>query len=153
MARRLPRWFPLLAVLAIVTGLAGAGAGKPVQAQEAASVTIKDFAFMPATITVAPGTTITWTNEDTAPHTATSGAPGATDAGAAFDSGRLDQGQSYSFTFTTPGTYDYFCTFHPFMLGTVVVEGGVTTAPPAAPAAPPAAMPAAPPTQKGETPA
>jgi plastocyanin len=81
----------------------------------AASIEIKDFAFNPPTIEVAAGTTVTWTNNDSAPHT-------VTQDGGGFQSGRLDQGQTFSFTFDTPGTYEYHCEFHPNMHGTVVVQ-------------------------------
>ncbi|MCC6313143.1 MAG: cupredoxin domain-containing protein, partial [Thermomicrobiales bacterium] len=57
----------------------------------------------------------TWTNDDTAPHTATA-------KGKVFDSGNLDPGASYSFAFTQPGTYDYVCSYHAGMKGTVVVS-------------------------------
>jgi plastocyanin len=78
------------------------------------AVEIKGFAFNPPMIEVSAGTTVTWTNQDTAPHTATA------DDGS-FDTGRLNQGQSGTFTFDHPGTYTYICTFHPNMKGTVVV--------------------------------
>jgi plastocyanin len=81
---------------------------------EATSVTIAEFAFTPAELTVAAGTTVTWTNEDWAPHTAT-----AEDG--SFDSGRLNQGDSFEYTFDDPGTYAYFCSFHPGMMGSIVV--------------------------------
>lgn len=80
----------------------------------ASAIEIKDFAFNSATIEVPVGTTVTWTNQDSAPHTATA------DDGS-FDTGRLEQGQSGSVTFDQPGTYTYTCTFHPNMKGTVVV--------------------------------
>jgi plastocyanin len=88
-------------------------------------VTISDFAFSPATVTIAAGDTVTWTNTDPVVHTATS-TPGA------FDSGDIAQGDTFSFTFTTPGTYDYFCTPHPTMTGQIVVQAAapaVTAAP------------------------
>jgi plastocyanin len=78
------------------------------------SVTIADFAFAPAEIEVAAGATVTWANEDWAPHTAI-----AEDG--SFDSGRLDQGASFQQTFAEPGRYPYRCSFHPGMAGTVVV--------------------------------
>lgn len=84
------------------------------KAQATTSVTIVDFQFEPKTATVAPGDTVTWTNRDSAPHT-------ATDRGE-FDTGRLDKGESGSVTFDDPGTYGYICTFHPEMRGTVVVS-------------------------------
>src|SRR5215218_10760577 len=79
-------------------------------------VSIKGFAFNPPNATVAPGTTVTWVNDDQAPHTAT-----ANDG--AFDSGTLQPGQSYSFTFDKPGTYAYHCNIHPDMTATVTVSG------------------------------
>jgi amicyanin len=88
------------------------------------TVTISDFAFSPATVTITAGDTITWTNTDPVVHTATS-------ATGAFDSGDIAQGDSFSVTFTTPGTYDYFCTPHPTMTGRIIVEAA-----PAATAAP-----------------
>ena len=77
-------------------------------------LTIKGFAFSPKSLTVKVGTTVTATNLDSTPHTWTSGP-------ASFDSGNLDQGKSYSFTFKTPGTFTYVCTYHKAMVGTVVV--------------------------------
>jgi plastocyanin len=79
------------------------------------AVTIVDFAFAPQEVTVAAGTTVTWTNEDWAPHTVT-----ATEG--SFDSGRLDTGQSFSYSFDESGTFAYFCTFHPGMTGSVIVQ-------------------------------
>ena len=84
---------------------------------EAVTVMVKNFAFNPATIEIAAGTTVTWTNNDAAPHTATQ-----EPAGSGFQSGRLNTGDSFSYTFDTPGTFDYFCEFHPNMKGTVVVS-------------------------------
>jgi amicyanin len=81
------------------------------------SVTIKDFAFNPGTTTVKVGTKVTWTNQDSIGHTVTADTPSA-DAPA---SGSIGQGQSYSFTFNKAGTYNYHCTPHPYMKGTVVV--------------------------------
>jgi plastocyanin len=78
-------------------------------------VEIVDFAFGPAELTVPVGTTVTWTNQDSAPHTATG------DDGS-FDSGRLDQGQSFSFTFEAAGSFPYHCDFHPNMVATITVE-------------------------------
>jgi plastocyanin len=77
-------------------------------------VTIVDFQFNPGTITIHAGDTITWTNTGAQPHTAT-----ANDH--SFDTGVLKRGQSASHTFSTPGTFSYICTIHPFMKGTVTV--------------------------------
>jgi plastocyanin len=78
-------------------------------------VFIQDMAFNPATITVAVNTTIKWTNKDAVAHTVTS------DNGL-FDSGTLVTGGTFSFTFTTAGTYPYHCTPHPAMTATVLVN-------------------------------
>ena len=89
---------------------------KPVaKAAASGSVTITDFEFSPATITVNEGDTVTWTNKGPTPHTAT-----AEDG--SFDTGNLNQGQSGSATFTSAGTIAYICTPHPFMTGKVVVK-------------------------------
>jgi amicyanin len=77
-------------------------------------VNIGNFAFAPATLTVKAGTTVTWTNKDEDPHT-------VVDNAGAFRSQALGSGGTYSFTFPTAGTFDYICSVHPFMHGTVVV--------------------------------
>jgi plastocyanin len=83
-------------------------------------VEITDFAYAPAAITVAAGTTIRFTNEDDAPHTATSGTSPTPDG--VFDSGTLATGETKRIKVTTPGTLAYFCELHPFMKGTVIVK-------------------------------
>ena len=88
------------------------------------AVAIADFAFSPATLTITAGDTVTWTNEDPVVHTATS-------TTGAFDSGDLAQGESFSLTFTTPGTYAYLCTPHPSMTGQIVVEAAAPAPSPA----------------------
>jgi amicyanin len=80
-----------------------------------AEVDIDQFTFLPQRITVKAGTTVTWINEDDVPHTVAS-------SGNLFKSKALDTADKFSFTFTTPGTYDYFCSVHPHMTGAVVVE-------------------------------
>jgi LPXTG-motif cell wall-anchored protein len=83
----------------------------------AASVSAVDFKFVPKTITISAGESVTWTNNGQSPHTAT---------GSGFNSGNLNPGQSYSHTFSAPGTYAYHCQYHvnQGMVGTVVVTGG-----------------------------
>ena len=81
------------------------------------SVTIRGFSFNPGTITIKTGETVVWTNNDGAPHTVT-----ATSGPEMFDSGTLSKGQTFSQTFTTPGTYEYKCSIHPSMQGTIIVE-------------------------------
>lgn len=78
-------------------------------------VNISNFNFIPATLTVKAGTTVTWTNHDDTPHTVTS-----TDK--TFGSQAVNTDGQFSYTFTTPGTYNYFCSIHPFMTAKVVVQ-------------------------------
>jgi plastocyanin len=85
-------------------------------------VSIVDFAFNPQTISVTTGTTVRWTNTGSAPHTTTS------DTGL-WDSGTLDNGQQFSFTFNTSGTFTYFCAIHTSMTGTVNVQASPTPTP------------------------
>jgi plastocyanin len=82
---------------------------------------IQDFAFNPASITVAKGTTVTWVNQDAANHQIINDAQGSITQGALFSSNALQKGASYSFTFDTPGTYPYHCAIHPTMKATVTV--------------------------------
>ncbi|MFW6150969.1 MAG: plastocyanin/azurin family copper-binding protein [Chloroflexota bacterium] len=76
-------------------------------------VTIRDFSYQPAEVTIEPGETVTWVNEDATTHTVTGGV---------LDSGDIGAGENYSHTFEEPGTYDYTCEYHPSMQGTVEVE-------------------------------
>jgi plastocyanin len=91
-------------------------AGKLVAAA-ANKVIIDNFSYGPATLTVAVGTKVIWTNDDADPHTVTS----ATDP-RLLKSSALDTGDSFAFTFDKPGTYRYFCSLHPHMQGTIVVQ-------------------------------
>jgi plastocyanin len=79
------------------------------------SVSIINMSFSPATITVAPGTTVTWTNNDGMTHTVT-----ADDI--SFDSGNITTGSKFSRVFSTVGSYSYHCTIHPNMKGTIIVK-------------------------------
>ena len=88
-------------------------AATPVRAEDAA-VKIGNFTFGPQELKVKAGTTVTWTNEDDIPHTIVSLNN--------FRSKALDSDDKFSFTFTAPGTYKYFCSLHPHMTGTIVVE-------------------------------
>jgi amicyanin len=93
-----------------------AGTVLPGRADEAPhAVTIDNFTFNPQRLTVKAGTTVTWTNKDDIPHALAS-------ASTPLRSKALDTDDSYSFTFATPGTYQYFCSLHPHMTGTIVVE-------------------------------
>jgi plastocyanin len=90
------------------------------------TVAIQNFAFSPASVTVKTGTTVTWTNRDQDSHTATA-------MSGVFHSPTLNTGQSYHYTFTTPGHFDYLCTIHPFMTATVVVTPRPPRNPPPGP--------------------
>jgi len=102
------------ALAAILIGAAAAFAAQPTTVA-GAEVEIDQFAFLPQRITVEAGTTVTWINGDDAPHTVASSSK-------LFKSKALDTQDKFSFTFMTPGTYAYFCSVHPHMTGTVVVE-------------------------------
>src|SRR5512146_860623 len=107
----------IAAPIAVAFGLAASAPGVHANAPaEAAAVHIANFTFSPATITVRPGTTVIWTNDDDIPHTlvATNGA---------FRSKVLDSGAHFSFTFVNAGEFHYFCSIHPHMTGTVIVKG------------------------------
>lgn len=80
-------------------------------------VKIDNFSFSPQVLTIAVGTTVTWTNRDDIPHTVVS-----TDDPKAFKSKVLDTDEKFSFTFTKPGSYAYFCSVHPKMTGKVTVQ-------------------------------
>ena len=82
----------------------------------AVTVKIDNFAFDSQTVTVARGQTVTWVNDDDAPHTVVA------EDGKSFRSKTLDTGDSFSFTFMSAGTYGYFCSVHPHMTGKVVVK-------------------------------
>ena len=79
-------------------------------------ISIKDFLYEPADVSVSAGTEVTFTNEDSANHTAT-----GNDGG--FDTGTLGKGDSKAITIDEPGTYAYICSFHAFMKGQITVEG------------------------------
>ena len=86
------------------------------------NIMIKDFAFSPAVLTIKKGDTVTWINEDSAPHKVASDPyPAHTDL-PGLVSGALAQGDSYSFTFSQTGTFGYHCHLHPSMTGKVIVE-------------------------------
>jgi amicyanin len=98
----------LAAILAIMSITPSAHA-------EETTVKIDNFTFNPPSLTVKAGTTVTWKNEDDIPHTVAS-------ATKVFKSKALDTDDSYTFTFTTPGVYEYFCSIHPHMTAKIVVE-------------------------------
>ena len=96
--------------------LASSGTGADVTVVEGASSHYPSGPFFsPANLTVKVGKTVAWVNKDTVTHTVTS------DGSSLFDSGFMPTGATFQFTFTTAGTYPYYCTVHPFMKGTIVV--------------------------------
>ena len=116
---------PIIAAagLGAATGLLlGAGVLFAAAATPATTVSIDNFTFTPPTLTVKAGTTVTWTNRDDIPHGIGSSTNAFTKSKA------LDTDDSYSFTFTTPGTYKYFCYLHPHMVGSIVVEAATGSA-------------------------
>jgi plastocyanin len=103
----------LLAAVVIPTWTQTASAQN---AAPAGAVSIDNFTFTPQSLKVKAGTTVTWTNKDDIPH-------GIAASDNAFKKSKaLDTDDSFSYTFTTPGTYQYFCYIHPHMVGTIVVE-------------------------------
>ena len=92
----------------------GAPAETPSAPVSGTAVSIANFAFVPATLTVHRGDSVTWTNHDEEPHTIAAG-------DGSFHSPGMDTNGTYSYTFTALGNYDYICGIHPFMHGTVVV--------------------------------
>jgi len=92
-------------------------ASAPAPQPAAVNVKIDNFTFQPKELEIAVGTTVTWKNADDVPHTATSkGKPQL------FDSGALDTDDKFSFTFSKPGKYTYYCKVHPHMTGVVIVK-------------------------------
>lgn len=104
----------LLITAALLTGTLLSSATNAATTQ----VDIKNYAFVPATLTVPVGSTVTWTNTDEDPHT-------VADRSSAhlFRSAALDTKEKFSFTFSKAGSYEYFCTLHPHMIGKVIVTG------------------------------
>ena len=90
-------------------------AESPNTAQPASTVNIDNFMFSPMTIEVERGTTVTWVNKDDIPHVVAS-------TTGKFKSRAIDTDGKYTFTFSEPGTYDYYCSIHPKMVGKVVVK-------------------------------
>jgi len=119
----------VLVLAACGSTASGGASGAPSAATSAggsAAVTIENFAFMPQTLTVKAGTTVTWTNKDSAPHTVTSADGISTSAKTtSLFNGSVNSGASFSYTFTKAGTYYYVCTIHKSqagMHGEIVVQ-------------------------------
>ena len=97
--------------------LAGEAAGVATSAVAAAPATVKidNFTFSPATLTIPVGTAVTWVNGDDIPHV-------VAEKNRAFKSKTLDTEDKFTFTFSTPGTVEYFCSLHPHMVGKIIVQ-------------------------------
>ena len=100
---------------AALTALTAAGEAVVAAAASPTTVTIDNFAFAPATLTVTAGTTVTWKNEDDSPHR-------IGDKNGTFKSAALDTDDTFSHTFAKPGEYPYICTIHPYMVGKIIVK-------------------------------
>lgn len=98
-----------------VSFVARAAGAQRQEKSQGIEVKIDNFSFMPPDITVAPGTIVTWVNQDDVPHTVTS----TTDL---FKSKALDTDDKFSFTFDKSGTYEYYCSIHPKMAAKVIVQ-------------------------------
>jgi plastocyanin len=105
-----------LAILAGIAAGSPANEGAPKRGNGLVEVKIDNFTFAPTPLTIPAGTTVQWVNRDDIPHTVVS------DDKTTFKSKALDTDENYSYTFSKPGTYTYFCSSHPKMTGKVVVE-------------------------------
>jgi plastocyanin len=106
---------PVLMAMLLVSARSSMRANTEQSATAAAEVSIDNFSFRPQTVTVAVGTTVTWTNRDDIPHTVVSD-------DAVFKSKARDTDEKFSYTFDKAGTYPYHCSLHPKMTGQVVVH-------------------------------
>ncbi|RSM63610.1 copper-binding protein [Amycolatopsis sp. WAC 01376] len=123
-------------------GLSQEQAAEP---KAAKTVEMMGYKYSPASLSVAVGDTVTWTNHDTAPHNVV-----ITDGPEKFTSPTLQQGQTFSHTFTKAGDYSYYCSVHPDMKASVKVEGSGTP-PPTPPRAPPTSTSSKPPTSSSHS--
>ncbi len=105
----------LLAVVVLWCGMSLAASPVAGGTPEVSQVQIKDFMFLPAQLRIKAGSSVTWVNQDDEPHTVVG------DAGL-FRSGALDTAMAFTFRFEKPGTYQVFCSIHPQMKATIIVE-------------------------------
>ena len=104
----------LVLLAAVLIGTGSRAVDKETARPRTHTVLIKGFEFVPPTLEVRPGDTVVWKNEDIVPHTAT--------AESDFDSGGLDQGESWQFVAKKKGSFAYICTYHPTMKGSLIVR-------------------------------
>ncbi len=106
-----------IVLVALAAGIPAStlAASSPANPTSEAEIKIDNFSFSPASLTVPLGTTVRWTNRDDIPHTVVS-------ENKTFKSKALDTDQEFTYTFTRPGTYNYFCSIHPKMTAKIVVQ-------------------------------
>ena len=107
--------FKTLVFGALAAGFAARAMAADAASPGAVTIQIHGMKFDPPIVTIAPGTKVTWVNEDSSPHT-------VADKGKVFRSAALDVKDSFSYTFAAPGEFTYFCTLHPMMVGKIVVK-------------------------------
>ena len=107
--------FAMLAIVILMVAGQSRIFGATVEDKPATAVKIDNFVFSPNSVTVPTGTTIRWTNQDDIPHNVVSDDK-------SFKSKALDTDETFAYTFTKPGTYNYFCSIHPKMTGKIVVQ-------------------------------
>jgi plastocyanin len=116
--RTIASWAAVIgALLTFSVAADPAATSKSADSAHADEIVIDNFMFGPSTLTVSAGTVVTWLNKDDDPHTVI-----GTDSESPIRSRPLDSGEHYSITLTKPGTYRYFCSLHPHMTGTVIVQ-------------------------------
>ena len=107
--------FLAVALVIAAAALAGSGRAADEPAAKSAKIKIDNFAFVPDVLTIAHGTTVTWVNADDVPHVVRT-------EDKTIKSPALDTDDTFSYTFEKEGTYSYFCSLHPKMVGKVVVQ-------------------------------
>ncbi|MDD5190694.1 MAG: cupredoxin family copper-binding protein [Dehalococcoidales bacterium] len=115
LSRLLTALLMIVLIVAVNGCSSGTNTNKTASTGAGNTVSISNFSFVPGILTVNVGTTVTWTNNDSTTHTVTS------DSGV-FDSGSIAIGKTYSYTFSTAGTFSYHCSIHPSMKGSVKVQ-------------------------------
>ena len=111
----IPKTALLVGALGVAALVTTASRAPSADIAKSASIQIDNFHYSPPTLVVAPGTTVTWKNDDDSPHS-------VREKDGKFKSAALDTDDTFAQTFTAPGEYDYFCSIHPYMTGKIVVK-------------------------------
>ncbi|MGA7265545.1 MAG: cupredoxin family copper-binding protein [Stellaceae bacterium] len=111
----IPKTALLLGALGVAVLVTTASRAPSADVAKSASIQIDNFHYSPPTLVVAPGTTVTWKNEDNTPHS-------VREKDGKFKSAALDTDDTFSQSFTAPGEYEYFCSIYPYMTGKIVVK-------------------------------